>query len=100
MPECSGDASGENVGDPQTCTVRNELAVVVSGVSPDASPAEPRAIDVSRRPGVQDALAAMTGRRTVPNVFIGGASVGGGDETVALRRTGELRPLLDAARAS
>ena len=62
--------------------------------------AEPRAIDVSRRPGVQDALAAMTGRRTVPNVFIGGASVGGGDETVALRRNGELRPLIDAARAS
>jgi len=49
---------------------------------------------------VQRSLSVLTGRRTVPNVFIGGTSVGGGDETVALRRAGKLRPLLAAARAS
>ena len=66
----------------------------------------PRAEPAAKPPTIRfakvrlSALEQLTGRRTVPNVFIGGASVGGGDETVALRRTGELRPLLDAARAS
>ena len=33
---------------------------------------------------LQRTLAEMTGRRTVPNVFIGGSSVGGSDDTVGL----------------
>jgi glutaredoxin len=83
---------------------------------------------------VQGTLASMTGRRTVPNVFVGGRSIGdprccsdqfamhmacthivhtclcpvcaclrdaagGGDDTVALRRSGELRTLLQNAGA-
>ena len=48
---------------------------------------------------IQNTLFAMTGRRTVPNVFIGGTSIGGGDETVALSRDGKLRPLLEKAGA-
>ena len=39
------------------------------------------------------------GRVTVPNVFVGGRSIGGGDETVALHREGKLRALLEEARA-
>lgn len=31
---------------------------------------------------IQAALADMTGRRTVPNVFIGGKNIGGADDTV------------------
>lgn len=49
---------------------------------------------------VQATLASMTGgRRTVPNVFVGGTSIGGGDETVALHRSGKLRSLLVQAKA-
>jgi len=43
---------------------------------------------------IQDTLLDMTGRRTVPNVFVGGTSIGGGDETMALSRKGELHGLL------
>jgi peptide-methionine (S)-S-oxide reductase len=46
---------------------------------------------------IQDALARMTGRRTVPNVFIGGKPVGGGDETEQLLREGVLPQMLRAA---
>ena len=39
---------------------------------------------------IQSQLASLTGQRTVPNVFIGGKSIGGGDETAALHRSGQL----------
>lgn len=38
--------------------------------------------------------ARATGRRTVPQIFIGGAHVGGFDELCALERAGRLDPLL------
>ena len=36
----------------------------------------------------------MTGRRTVPNVFIKGTSIGGGSETAELYQSGKLKELL------
>lgn len=39
---------------------------------------------------LQDTLAQMTGRRTVPNVLIQGKSVGGGDDMQDLDDTGKL----------
>lgn len=63
---------------------------------------EPFLIDLtenSRTRDVQAALKSLTGRRTVPNVFVGGKSIGGGDETAALQSGGELTPLLLEARA-
>ena len=36
----------------------------------------------------------MTGRRTVPQIFIGETYVGGCDELYALERAGRLDPLL------
>ncbi|KAA0152606.1 hypothetical protein FNF29_03833 [Cafeteria roenbergensis] len=49
-----------------------------------------------RRDGsqIQSALAAVTGQRTVPNVFVNGKSIGGGDETAYLHSSGKLRELL------
>ena len=41
-------------------------------------------------PGLQDALAKNTGRRTVPNVLINGKSIGGGDDVEALDAGGGL----------
>lgn len=48
---------------------------------------------------IQATLKAMTGRRTVPNVFVGGKSIGGGDETRSFQQKGELRPMLVEAGA-
>lgn len=48
---------------------------------------------------VQDTLDNMTGRRTVPNVFVGGRTIGGGSETVKFHERGELRGMLIKANA-
>ena len=58
---------------------------------------QPHIIDLSAYDDahdIQNTLLAMTGRRTVPNVFVGGKSIGGGDETSALLARGRLVPLL------
>lgn len=47
--------------------------------------------------GIQAYLSQKTGRSTVPNVFIGGVSVGGGDEVGALAANGQLEGLITAA---
>jgi len=63
---------------------------------------EPLVIDLtelSNMPEIQFTLGEMTGRRTVPNVYVGGKSIGGGDETTALYRSGELEQLLRRAGA-
>lgn len=49
---------------------------------------------------IQSYLASKTGRSTVPSVFVGGKPIGGGDETAALHRAGNLSPLLAQASAA
>ena len=39
----------------------------------------------------QDQLKDITGGRSVPRVFMGGSFIGGGDEMVALQKSGKLR---------
>ena len=46
---------------------------------------------------IQDALAAVTGGRTVPRVFIDGKFIGGGDDTARLAQSGELKKLFITA---
>ncbi|CAN0275020.1 unnamed protein product [Ectocarpus sp. 8 AP-2014] len=48
---------------------------------------------------IQDALQSITGQRSVPNVFIGGTSIGGGDDTVRLQQSGELLTKVTAVGA-
>jgi len=48
---------------------------------------------------VQSTLAALTGSRTVPRVFIGGKCIGGGDDTANLHRSGQLEAMLREAGA-
>ena len=36
-----------------------------------------------------------TGRRTVPQIYIGGVHVGGYDDLVVLDRAGKLQPMLE-----
>lgn len=51
-------------------------------------------IDVSRDAGLQDEVSRLSGRRTVPQIFIDGASIGGYDELRQLDEAGELDRLL------
>lgn len=46
---------------------------------------------------IQSYLAKLTGRRTVPNVFIGGRSVGGGDEIAGYANRNVLKQMLTQA---
>lgn len=48
-------------------------------------------------PQQRDQMIALTGRRTVPQIFIGETHVGGCDDLVALDRSGGLAPLLQQA---
>lgn len=58
-------------------------------------------IDVTHDPAKRAWLVqASGGRRTVPQIFIGGQSIGGSDELHALDRRGELLPMVDRARAA
>ena len=51
-------------------------------------------IDVEARPGARDEMIARSGRRTVPQIFIGGTHVGGSDDLFDLEAAGGLDPLL------
>eukprot|EP00308_Calcidiscus_leptoporus_P023442 CAMPEP_0119379876 /NCGR_PEP_ID=MMETSP1334-20130426/54466_1 /TAXON_ID=127549 /ORGANISM="Calcidiscus leptoporus, Strain RCC1130" /LENGTH=156 /DNA_ID=CAMNT_0007399509 /DNA_START=18 /DNA_END=488 /DNA_ORIENTATION=- len=43
---------------------------------------------------LQQALTALSGQRTVPNVFVNGLHVGGNDDTQAVARSGKLKEML------
>ncbi|MCC7152220.1 MAG: glutaredoxin 3 [Rubrivivax sp.] len=47
-------------------------------------------------PAERDRMMQLTGRRTVPQIFIGTTHVGGCDDLIALDRAGGLLPLLGA----
>ena len=59
--------------------------------------AEIEKIRVDLQPAERDAMIAKTGRRTVPQIFIGATHVGGCDDLMALDSKGGLVPLLNAA---
>jgi glutaredoxin 3 len=48
-------------------------------------------------PAQRDHMMAVTGRRTVPQIFIGDTHVGGCDDLMALDQRGGLMPLLNGA---
>ena len=54
-------------------------------------------IRIDTDPQARDHMMAITGRRTVPQIFIGSTHVGGCDDLVALDGQGGLLPLLNAA---
>lgn len=51
-------------------------------------------IRVDLQPEQREAMMAKTGRRTVPQIYIGETHVGGFDDLSALDRAGGLDPLL------
>lgn len=54
-------------------------------------------IDIDKQPERRDEMIARTGRRTVPQIYIGERHVGGCDDLHELERTGALDPLLHPA---
>ena len=51
-------------------------------------------IRIDLDPVQRDEMMALTGRRTVPQIFIGNTHVGGCDELMALDQSGGLLPML------
>jgi glutaredoxin 3 len=51
-------------------------------------------IRIDLDPDERARMIEMTGRRTVPQIFIGNTHVGGCDDLIALDRSGGLAPLL------
>jgi glutaredoxin 3 len=57
-------------------------------------------VRVDTQPQERMKMMEMTGRRTVPQIFIGDTHVGGCDDLMALDHRGGLVPLLNGAAAS
>lgn len=53
-------------------------------------------VRVDLDPDERQTMVAITGRRTVPQIFIGDTHVGGCDDLIALDQRGGLTPLLGA----
>ncbi len=53
-------------------------------------------IRIDLNPTERQRMVELTGRRTVPQIFIGDTHVGGCDDLMALDRRGGLAPLLQA----
>ena len=51
-------------------------------------------IDVDARPEARAEMIARSGRRTVPQIFIGETHIGGSDDLMELDASGGLDPLL------
>ena len=54
-------------------------------------------VRIDLEPAQRSTMMQITGRRTVPQIFIGDMHVGGCDDLVELDRRGELLPLLAGA---
>jgi glutaredoxin 3 len=53
-------------------------------------------IDVDENPGARAEMIQRTGRRTVPQIFIGETHIGGSDDLLDLDASGGLEPLLNS----
>jgi glutaredoxin 3 len=68
--------------------VRAEMLLTQRGV------AEIEKIRIDTDPSQRQVMMERTGRRTVPQIYIGDTHVGGFDDLAALDRAGGLEPLL------
>lgn len=61
--------------------------------------AEIEEVRIDVNPAERERMMELTGRRTVPQIFIGGTHVGGCDDLYALDQQGGLVPLLQGRPA-
>ena len=73
--------------------IRAEALLTSKGVAIDEK------IRIDLDPALRDVMMQKTGRRTVPQIYIGETHVGGFDDLAALDRAGGLDPLLRGATA-
>lgn len=59
-----------------------------------------REIRIDLDPAERDTMMQRSGRRTVPQIFVGDTHVGGCDDLIALDQRGGLAPLLAGGSAS
>jgi glutaredoxin 3 len=86
--------------------MNNKVVMYSTGVCPYCTRAEMllkqrgvteiEKIRIDLDPAQRDAMMTRTGRRTVPQIYIGDTHVGGYDDLSALDRSGGLTPLLAA----
>ncbi|KAI3519194.1 hypothetical protein L1887_08221 [Cichorium endivia] len=60
---------------------------------------QPYVVELDQRddgPQIQDVLLDLVGKRTVPQIFVNGKHVGGGDDLEAAVKNGVLQDLLDS----
>jgi glutaredoxin 3 len=87
--------------------VKNTIVMYATGVCPYCvmaerllrarGVAEIRKIRVDLEPERRTEMTERTGRRTVPQIYIGERHIGGFDDLSALDREGGLEPLLNAS---
>ena len=53
-------------------------------------------VNVEDHPGLREELMAKSGRRTLPQVYVGERYIGGADELAAMDQSGELLKLIQA----
>lgn len=70
--------------------VRAEQLLAKKGIAPESI----EKIRVDEHPELRDEMTRITGRRTVPQIFIGERHVGGFDDLSELEADGELDTLL------
>ncbi|HJX18379.1 MAG TPA: glutaredoxin 3 [Acidiferrobacterales bacterium] len=70
--------------------IRAEQLLAKKGIAPD----QIEKIRVDEHPEQRAEMLRITGRRSVPQIFIGDRHVGGFDDLAALDADGELEPLL------
>jgi glutaredoxin 3 len=69
--------------------VRAEQLLRAKGVADIAK------VRVDLEPARRAEMMQKTGRRTVPQIYIGGVHIGGYDDLVVLDRAGKLQPMLE-----
>ena len=72
--------------------IRAEQLLAKKGITPDKI----EKIRVDEKPELREEMTRITGRRTVPQIFIGERHVGGFDDLAELDADGELDTLLQA----
>lgn len=73
------------------------FSILAKKILAEAGVEDMKVYEIERREDgreIQNALKVITGRTTVPNVFIKGTSIGGGSETAELYQSGRLKEML------
>ena len=77
------------------CTAVCQYCVMAERLLQAKGVAEIEKVRVDLQPELRVAMMEKTGRRTVPQIYIGEYHVGGYDDLAALEHTGELTRLLN-----